>query len=62
MLTLRDILDAVELQGEAKYYYYDYNDDKRVELTEEQAADHEVKYMYPENNVICFEVDFDEET
>ena len=56
MITLRDILDSAELQSTAKYYYYDYEKEQRIELTEEEAGQYEIKYIYEEDGIICFEV------
>lgn len=56
MITLRDLLDSAELQSTAKYYYYDYEKEQRFELTEEEAGQYEIKYIYEEDGVICFEV------
>lgn len=57
MITLRDLLNNVELQSTAKYFYYDYDKEQRIELTEEEAGEYEIKYIYEEDGVICFEVD-----
>lgn len=57
MITLRDLLDSAELQSTAKYYCYDYEKEQRIELTEEEAGQYEIKYIYEEDGIICFEVD-----
>lgn len=57
MITIRDLLNNVELQSTAKYFYYDYDKEQRIELTEEEARDYDIKYIYEENGIICFEVD-----
>ena len=46
MITLKDLLDSAELQSTAKYYYYDYDKEQRIELTEEEAGQYEIKYIY----------------
>ena len=56
MITLRDLLDSAELQSMAKYYYYDYEKEQRIELTEGEAGQYEIKYIYEEDGIICFEV------
>ena len=56
MITLRDLLDSAELQSTAKYYHYDYEKEQRIELTEEEAGQYEIKYIYEEDGIICFEV------
>ena len=57
MITLRDILNTVEIQSEVKYFCYDYEHDERIELTVQEAEDCEVKYMYCEDDTICIEVE-----
>lgn len=57
MITIRDLLNNVELQSTAKYFYYDYDKEQRIELTEEEAGDYDIKYIYEEEGIICFEVD-----
>lgn len=59
MMNLADILNNAYVQSEAKYAYYDYDKDERVELTYEQAKDREILYIYCENNIIFFEVEGD---
>ena len=56
MITLRDLLDSAELQSTAKYYYYDNEKEQRIDLTEEEAGQYEIKYIYEEDGIICFEV------
>ena len=57
MITIRDLLNNVELQSTAKYFYYDHDKEQRIELTEQEAGDYDIKYIYEEDGVICFEVD-----
>ena len=57
MITIRDLLNNVELQSTAKYFYYDYDKEQRIEMTEEEAGDYDIKYIYEEDGIICFEVD-----
>lgn len=56
-MTLTDfLLNNIEVQGECKYYYYDEEHERRVEITYEQAKDREINYIYCENGVLCVEV------
>lgn len=57
MITLNDLFDSAEVQSEAKFYYYDYEKEERIELTKEEAGDYEIKYIYNEDGIIVFEVD-----
>lgn len=57
MITLRDLLNNTEIQSAAKYFYYDYDKEERIELSEEEAGDYDIKYIYEEDGIICFEVD-----
>lgn len=57
MIRLKDFLDSVEFQSDVKYFYYDYEKDERIELTEEEAGKYEIRYIYEEDGTICIEVD-----
>lgn len=57
MITLNDLFNSAEVQSEAKFYYYDYEKEERIELTKEEAGDYEIKYIYNEDGIIVFEVD-----
>lgn len=45
-MTVRELLDAIELQSGAVFCYYDYQKDERVVITEYQAAAFDIRYVY----------------
>lgn len=55
-----ELLDGVELQNEVKFVRYDYEHEVRVEITEDQAAYRDIRYIYSENDVLFIEVDSEE--
>lgn len=49
MITLNDLMDNIELQGETRVCYYDYDTDTRIIIPEdewEKYTNCEVKYIY----------------
>ena len=48
-MTIQDlIMDGISVQGDfVTYAYYDHDKDTLVTLTEEQAQNREIKYIYP---------------
>ncbi len=55
-----ELLDGVEFQNEVKFVRYDYEHEVRVEITEDQAAYRDIRYIYSENDVLFIEVDSEE--
>ena len=55
-----ELLDGVEFQNEVKFVRYDYKHEVRVEITEDQAAYRDIRYIYSENDVLFIEVDSEE--
>ena len=55
-----ELLDGVEFQNEVKFVRYDYEYEVRVEITEDQAAYRDIRYIYSENDVLFIEVDSEE--
>lgn len=57
-MTVRDLCSAgIEIQGNPIYCYYDDAAEQRANITEEEAADLEIKYIYCENNTLYIEVE-----
>lgn len=48
-MTINDMMwDGISVQGDfVTYAYYDHDKDTLVTLTEEQAQNREIKYIYP---------------
>ena len=57
-MTYQDLIRAgIEIQCQMVLCYYDYDKDKRVLITREEAQDHEIKYMYVENDILYIELE-----
>ena len=58
MTTPDDLInrDLVEIQGDAKYVYYDVDRDENVEITLKEALHQEISYIYCSDNVLYIEV------
>lgn len=57
-MTYQDLTRAgIEIQCQVMLCYYDYNKDKRVLITREEAQNHEIKYMYVENDALYIELE-----
>lgn len=61
MLTVKDIMDTVEMQTTVKFCYYDYQKEDTIEITEKEAWEYEPKYMYVKDDILYIEVRKDEE-
>ncbi len=59
-MTLRDMRNnLIDFQTETRFYYYDYEGNERVELTESQAFDRDIKFIYYSDGTICIEVEME---
>lgn len=66
MLTIRDLIEQFEIQGEYQVSAYDHENDKRIILAEgyeikflknnEKYLNAEIIYMYAENSVLIIEI------
>lgn len=56
-MTLSELLEAVEIQGEYKVVYFDEEKTERVEVSPEAVADSTIQYIYPEKDYIYIEVE-----
>ena len=57
-MTYQDLTrTGIEIQCQVVLCYYDYNKDKRVLITREEAQDHEIKYMYVEDDTLYIELE-----
>ena len=60
-MTVNTLLtNVIEIQCEVIYCYYNYLKDERVIITEEEAADMDIRYIYIENEKLFIEVDNEE--
>lgn len=53
--------NGIDIQCEVILCYYDYEINERVFLTEAEASDREIKYLYVENDCLVIEVEGGEE-
>lgn len=58
-MKIYELLNNVEIQVTIHFCYYDYDKEKRIEITEEEAEGKEMRYIYTENDEIYIEVDND---
>lgn len=56
-MKLYQIFLYIEIQGDYKVVYYDYEKDERIEVDPQHYTDKEVAYMYTENNTLYIEID-----
>ncbi|MBQ9801920.1 MAG: hypothetical protein IJW51_02475 [Clostridia bacterium] len=57
-MTYQDLMHAgIEIQCQTILCYYDYHNDTRVPITREEAAGHEIKYMYVEDDTLYIELE-----
>ena len=60
-MTYRDMLQAlIEIQCEKVFCYYDYNKSERITITEDQAIDYQIKYIYTEENTLYIEIEMED--
>lgn len=57
-MTYQDMkANCIEIQCQIVFCYYDYEKEKRVILTQAEAEDREIKYIYTEDGAIYIEVE-----
>ena len=56
-MKLYELFDEVEIQNETKIVYYDFKKEKRIEITEKQAKNKTIHYLYSENDILFIEVE-----
>lgn len=58
-MTVQTLLDSgIDIQVQVHYVYYDETKKERVEISQEDASDKEILYMYSEDDEIFLEVDY----
>ena len=48
---------GIDIQCQIIFCYYEYETERRKVLTDEEAAEREIKYIYTENDAIYIEVE-----
>lgn len=56
-MKLYKLLDEVEILSDMKIVYYDYDKEKRIEITEKRAKDKKIRYIYCEEDALYIEVE-----
>lgn len=56
-MTVEELFDQIELQGEIKIVYFDEKLGCRVPISREDAAFMTINFMYVENGVMYIEVE-----
>jgi hypothetical protein len=67
MLTIRDLTEQFEMQGEYQLATYDYETDERIVLAEgfnflkikDNYLDADIRYMFADDNKLVIEIDLD---
>jgi hypothetical protein len=60
-MTVREIRNHIDLQGEVQYVEYDYSTGTYYILDIFDAIDRRIKYMYCEDNALTVELEKDED-
>lgn len=60
-MTLNELRDQIDVQGEFECRLYNYKTDTYMLLEEKQCANKEIHYMYPGDDNIVIEFDYEEE-
>lgn len=59
-MTYKDLYSScIEFQCETTFCYYDYEKEKRIIITQQEAENKEIKYIYIENDSLFIEVEID---
>ena len=56
-MKLYQLFLNTEIQSEHRVVYYDYKDEKRVEIDPEGYTDKDVAYLYVEDGILYIEID-----
>ena len=56
-MKLYQIFLHIEIQSEYKVVIYDYEQEKRIEVNEEDYTDRDIDYLYVEDGILYIEID-----
>ena len=59
-MKLYQIFLHIEIQSEYRVVYYDYKQEKRIEVAEGEHTDKDSAYLYVEDGILYIEIDIDE--
>lgn len=60
-MKLYELLNNIEIQSEICVVYYDFDLERRMEISTHAARNEEVRYLYSENNILYIELEKEEE-
>ncbi len=61
-MTLRQLLENVEFQGEYNVVYYDDKRNARIVICDEKEVyDKTILFIYPESNIVFIEIEYEVE-
>lgn len=58
-MKLYELFLNVEVQSEHKVVYYDYDQEKRIEVPEGEHTDKDIAFLYVEDGIIYIEIDIE---
>lgn len=58
-ITVEELTRNIEVQVAIHCYYYDEEKEERVEISNDEAMDKAITFMYCEDNELCLEVDME---
>ena len=58
-MKLYQLFLNIEIQGNYKVVYYDFEQDKRIEVKPGEYTDKDIAYLYVENDVLFIEIDIE---
>ena len=58
-MTVSDLIEQVDVQGEVKIVYFDENSCNRLEIDRQRSQDLEIQYMYCRKNILYIDVKLD---
>ena len=56
-MWLSDLFENVDIQSEYKVVYYDDAKCERIEISDNEASDREIIFIYAENGILYIEVE-----
>ena len=60
-MKLYQLFLNIEIQSDYKVVCYDYMQEKRIEVAEEEHTDKEIDYLYVEDGILIIEIDINED-
>ena len=59
-MKVYELIHQIEIQSETKYVYYDYEKCERIDITQADAQDKDIRYMYVDDGILYIEVENEE--